>query len=120
MTAHLTDTAHYGITLLLATGSDAHLASLRAVAAEQGMSLDANGLQRGGKLVAAASENSIYSALGMQPVPPELREGRSEVAQALAGTLPELVTDEISPESFTRTPTALTGSIGLRPWRRPR
>jgi DNA polymerase (family X) len=93
LTAHLTDTAHYGITLLLATGSDAHLASLRAVAAEQGMSLDANGLQRGGKLVAAASEDSIYCALGMQPVPPELREGRSEVAQALAGTLPELVTD---------------------------
>jgi hypothetical protein len=30
----------------------------------------------------------------MQPVPPELREGRGEVAQALAGTLPELVTDE--------------------------
>ena len=94
LTAHLTDTAHYGITLLLATGSDAHLAPLRAVAAEQGMSLDANGLQRGGKLVAAASENAIYSALGMQPVPPELREGRSEVAQALAGTLPELMTDE--------------------------
>jgi DNA polymerase (family X) len=92
-TAHLTDTAHYGITLLLATGSDAHLASLRRVAAEQGMSLDANGLQRGGKLVAADSEESIYGALGMQPVPPELREGRSEVAQALAGTLPELVTD---------------------------
>ena len=30
----------------------------------------------------------------MQPVPPELREGRNEIAQALAGTLPELVTDD--------------------------
>ena len=29
----------------------------------------------------------------MQPVPPELREGHDEVARALAGTLPELVTD---------------------------
>jgi DNA polymerase (family X) len=29
----------------------------------------------------------------MQPVPPELREGRNEIAQALAGNLPELVTD---------------------------
>jgi hypothetical protein len=35
LTAHLTDAAHYGITLLLATGSDAHLASLRALAAER-------------------------------------------------------------------------------------
>ena len=91
---HLTDAAHYGVTLLLATGSDAHLASLRALAAERKMSLDENGLRRGGKLIAAASEDSIYKALGMQPVPPELREGRDEVARALAGTLPELVTDE--------------------------
>jgi DNA polymerase (family X) len=29
----------------------------------------------------------------MQPVPPELREGRNEIARALAGNLPELVTD---------------------------
>ena len=58
------------------------------------MSLDENGLRRGGKLIAAVSEDSIYKALGMQPVPPELREGRDEVARALAGTLPELVTDE--------------------------
>jgi DNA polymerase (family X) len=93
LTAHLIDAAHYGITLLLATGSDAHLASLRALAAERNMSLDENGLRRGGKLVAAASEDSIYKALGMQPVPPELREGRDEIARALAGTLPELVTD---------------------------
>jgi DNA polymerase (family 10) len=57
--AHLTDAAHYGITLLLATGSDAHLASLHAIAAERGMSLDANGLQRGGRLVAAASEDGV-------------------------------------------------------------
>jgi DNA polymerase (family X) len=94
LTAYLTDAAHCGITLLLATGSGAHLASLRALAAERYMSLDENGLRRGGKLIAAASEESIYKALGMQPVPPELREGRDEVARALAGTLPELVTDE--------------------------
>ena len=91
---HLTDAAHYGVTLLLATGSNAHLVSLRRIAAERNMSLDENGLRRGGKLIAAASEDSIYKALGMQPVPPELREGRDEVARALAGTLPELVTDE--------------------------
>ena len=93
LTAHLTDAAHYGITLLLATGSDAHLAALRALAAERNMILDEKGLRRGGKLVAAASEDSIYKALRMQPVPPELREGRDEVPRALAGTLPELVTD---------------------------
>ena len=93
LTARLTDAAHFGVTLLLATGSEAHLAGLRAIAASQSMSLDDDGLRRDGKLVAAASEDSIYRALGMQPVPPELREGRNEIAQALAGNLPELVTD---------------------------
>jgi DNA polymerase (family X) len=81
------------ITLLLATGSDAHVAGLRALAAERNMMLDEKGLRRGGKVVAAATEEAIYKALGMQTVPPELREGRDEIARALAGTLPELVTD---------------------------
>ena len=93
LTAHLTDAAHYGITLLLATGSDAHLGDLRALAAEKNMILDDKGLRRGGKMVAAATEEAIYKALGMQTVPPELREGRGEIARALAGKLPELVTD---------------------------
>ena len=93
LTAHLTDMAHYGITLLLATGSDSHLASLRALAPERNMSLDETGLRRGGKVVAAASEDGIYKALGMQPVPPQLREGRDEIARALFGKLPELVTE---------------------------
>jgi DNA polymerase (family X) len=93
LTAHLTDAAHYGITLLLATGSDAHVAGLRALAAERKLILDEKGLRRGGKVVAAATEEAIFKALGMQTVPPELREGRDEIARALAGTLPELVTD---------------------------
>jgi DNA polymerase (family X) len=57
------------------------------------MMLGEKGLRRGGKVVAAATEEAIYEALGMQTVPPELREGRDEIARALAGTLPELVTD---------------------------
>jgi len=93
LTAHLTDAAHYGITLLLATGSDAHVAGLRALAAERKLILDEKGLRRGGKVVAAATEEAIFKALGMGTVPPELREGRDEIARALVGTLPELVTD---------------------------
>jgi DNA polymerase (family 10) len=93
LAAHLTDAAHYGITLLLATGSKAHLAGLRKLAAKRSMTLEEKGLCRGGKIIATASEEDIYKALGMQPVPPELREGRDEIARALAGTLPELVID---------------------------
>jgi DNA polymerase (family X) len=57
LTARLTDAA-----LLLATGSEAHLAGLRAIAASRSMSLDDDGLRRDGKLVAASSEDSIYRA----------------------------------------------------------
>jgi DNA polymerase (family 10) len=91
--AHLTDAAHYGITLLLATGSDAHIAGLRALAADKQMILDEKGLRCGGKIVAAATEDAIYEALGMKNIPPELREGRDEIERALAGRLPKLVTD---------------------------
>jgi DNA polymerase (family X) len=57
------------------------------------MILDEKGLRRGRKVVAAATEEAIYKALGMQTIPPELREGRDEIARALAGALPELVLD---------------------------
>ena len=120
LTARLTDAAHFGVTLLLATGSEAHLAGLRAIAASQSMSLDDDGLRRDGKLVAAASEDSIYRALGMQPVPPELREGRNEIAQGLPETYPSLSPITISPGSSTRIPIAPTVSIRLRRWPRPR
>jgi DNA polymerase (family X) len=93
LTAHLTDAPHYGVTLLLATGSDAHVTGLRAVAGERNMILDEKGLRRGRKVVAAATEEAIYKALGIRIVPPELREGRDEIARALAGALPELVMD---------------------------
>ncbi len=81
------------ITLLLATGSQAHLAGLREVANKRNVTLEERGLCRGSKVVAAATEEQIYRALGMQPIAPELREGRDEIARALAGTLGELVTD---------------------------
>jgi DNA polymerase (family 10) len=93
LNTRLTDAAHFGITLLLATGSEGHLAALGTIAASRSMSLDEHGLRRGGKLLAAASEDGIYKALGMQPVPPELREGHNEISRALAGTLPDLVAD---------------------------
>ena len=94
LTVHLTDRAHAGVTLLLATGSAAHLEGLRALAAQKGMTLDAQGLRRGGAVVAAADEDGIYATLGLQPIPPELREGSDEIGLALTRKLPTLVTDD--------------------------
>jgi DNA polymerase beta thumb len=47
LTVHLTDKRHYGMTLLLATGSAQHIDELRALAARTGLTLDDDGLRRG-------------------------------------------------------------------------
>jgi DNA polymerase (family 10) len=90
---HLTDASRYGVALLLATGSQEHLAELQAIATGQGLIIDSDGLRRNREIIAAAAESEIYAALGMDFVEPELREGRGEVALALARSLPALVTD---------------------------
>ena len=85
---------HYGSVLLLATGSEDHIAGLRARAAVLGMTLGEDGLRKSGKRVAGSSEEDIYSSLGLSFIPPELREGRGEIERALEGKLPPLVTDD--------------------------
>jgi DNA polymerase (family X) len=92
-TIYLTDTSCYGITLLLATGSHAHLESLRALAKTRDLVLDESGLRRGRKIIASKDENVIYAALDLPFIEPELRESGNEVSLALEGRLSELVTD---------------------------
>ncbi|WP_407116177.1 PHP domain-containing protein [Bradyrhizobium sp. LMG 9283] len=85
----LSDRKHFGATLLFATGSAAHIEQLQAFAAEKGMRLKADGLQKGRTLV-AGEEAEIYRALGL----PFIGEGRGEIELALKGKLPKLVTDQ--------------------------
>src|SRR5439155_26659941 len=88
VSGHVTDARRFGVTLLLATGSEAHLSELRAYAAARGFALTPEGLRRGEEIVAAASEEEIFAALGLQFILPELREGRGEIAEAEAHRLP--------------------------------
>ena len=89
---HLTDRKHFGATLLHATGSAEHLDQLRTLAERKGMTLQADGLRKGQRLI-AAKEGDIYKALGLPFIEPELREGRGEIERAQKGELPKLVTD---------------------------
>jgi DNA polymerase (family 10) len=91
---HLSDKKHFGATLLFATGSDGHLAALRAFAGQRGFTLGEDGLRRGKKKLAATRETQIYAALGLPFIEPELREGGEEVALAVAGRLPQIVRDK--------------------------
>lgn len=82
---------HFGATLLFATGSEAHLNKLIALAREKGLTLTAEGLRRGKKLLPSATEAEIYAALRLQYIEPELREGLDEIELAKRGKLPQLV-----------------------------
>jgi len=72
------------------TGAKAHHVKLRGLARGRGFTLSEWGLERldGGGKVPIPSEDALYAALGMAPVPPELREDQGEVEAALAGAIP--------------------------------
>jgi DNA polymerase (family X) len=89
----VSDKRHFGESLLTATGSAAHLEQLQAFAWDKGYELKPDGLYRGKKLVASATEEDIYAALGLQFIEPELREGRNEIEKAANRALPMLVRD---------------------------
>jgi DNA polymerase (family X) len=80
-----------GTVLVQATGSEGHLRELAAWAADKGFGLNGAALWRGSQFVATPDEETFYQALGLSFVPPELREGRGEVAAAARGDLPRLV-----------------------------
>lgn len=76
LTLHGATPANWGTALVAATGSTAHLEELERV---------------GGMARRAKTEPEVYSTVGLTWVPPELREGRGEIAQAVRGELPRLV-----------------------------
>ena len=85
------DAAGFGAAWMLATGTPPHGERLKARAKERGLRLDDGGLWKGRKRVAGASEDDAFAALGLEPIPPELREGEAEVEAAAAKRLPRLV-----------------------------
>jgi DNA polymerase (family 10) len=73
----------YGVGQVFGTGSAEHLAQLAARASERGLTLTAQGLRGPGlRGQESESESALYQALGLKPIPPELRTGHGELAQA--------------------------------------
>jgi DNA polymerase (family 10) len=75
------------------TGSKSHNIALRDRAIGLGFKLNEYGLFRvaDGVCVAGATEAGIYEALGLDVIPPELREGRGEIEAAELHALPDLI-----------------------------
>jgi len=89
----LVDESEYGSALLYFTGSKEHNIHLRLMAKEKGWKISEYGLfhAKTNKRLGGETENQIYDALGINFIPPELREERGEIEWALKNKLPELI-----------------------------
>jgi len=85
--------ASYGAALQYFTGSKHHNVALRQRALKRGLTLSEYALLRleDNTVVASATEEAIYNALGLDYIPPELRENCGELEAAAQHTLPTLI-----------------------------
>jgi len=83
----------YGAMVQYFTGNKQHNIILRTFALEKGLSLSEYGIKdkKTGELKEFSTEKSFYEYLGVQYVPPELRQGANEVELAAKNKLPNLV-----------------------------
>ncbi len=83
----------YGAALLYFTGSKEHNVTLRGRAIKMGFTLNEYTLAtlKGERPVARATEEEIYAKLGLDFIPPELRENTGEIDAAAEHRLPKLV-----------------------------
>jgi DNA polymerase (family 10) len=81
----------YGAALHYFTGSRAHNIAIRRIAQQRGLKVNEYGVFRGTRRIAGEDEESVYRAVGLPYIPPELREDRGELEAARAGRLPKLV-----------------------------
>ena len=87
----LVDRQSLGAALQYFTGSQAHNIAVRQLGRQQGLKINEYGVYNLDKRVAGETESSIYEAVGLTYVPPELRENRGEIEASRQGRLPVLV-----------------------------
>lgn len=106
---HITSEQNFAAALARTTGSLEHVRELEAEAEDHGLTFKgftltkagakkskakASSSTRGASTFDLASEEEFYETLGLQYVPPEMREGRGEVEAAREGRLPRLISLE--------------------------
>ena len=82
----------FGSLLQHFTGSKSHNIQLRQLAQEKNLSLSEYGIKdKQGKLKKFSSEEKLYQVLGLDWIPPQLREARGEIKAAQSHKLPNLI-----------------------------
>ncbi|MFN3533521.1 MAG: DNA polymerase/3'-5' exonuclease PolX [Candidatus Brocadia sp.] len=81
----------FGAALQYFTGSKEHNIHLREIAKKKGLKISEYGIFKGDKKIGGQREEDVYKTLGMDWIPPELRENRGEIEAAQEGKLPKLI-----------------------------
>ena len=83
---------NFGAALQYFTGSKDHNVNVRKIAMAKGYKLNEYGLfDRKGKELPCGDEETLYERLGLQVMPPEMRENRGEIELAKEHRIPRLV-----------------------------
>jgi DNA polymerase (family X) len=96
----------FGNLLQHLSGSKDHNVALREAAVKAGLKVSEYGIEElaTGEVMRTRDEAEVYRRLGMDWVPPELRENRGEIEAARAHALPDLVTlDQIRGDLHSHT-----------------
>lgn len=97
----------YGAQLQYFTGSKQHNVELRTLALEKNLSINEYGIKnlKTGKVINCATEQELYAELGLEFIPPEMREARGEIELAKSHAIPDLVTlSDIKGDIHTHSP----------------
>lgn len=81
----------WGSALQYFTGSKEHSVQLRKIAISKGLRLNEWGVFKGDKHIAGATEEEVYNTLGLQWIPPEMRENAGEIELGRQDKVPKLV-----------------------------
>ncbi|MDN5317785.1 MAG: polymerase [Thermoanaerobacterium sp.] len=76
------------------TGSKEHNTAMRHRAKQMGIKMNEYGLFKDDLLVKCHDEDDIFKSLGLQYIPPELRENMGEIEAAEKGLLPVLIDEK--------------------------
>ncbi len=85
------DPSCYGAALVYFTGSKQHNIELRTLGLDRGLKINEYGVFRGKRRVAGRTEEDVYRSVGLDWIPPELREASGELELARQGKLPTLI-----------------------------
>jgi DNA polymerase (family X) len=102
----MVDPGLFGNLLQHLSGSKDHNVALREAAVKAGLKVSEYGIEElaTGEVMRTRDEAEVYQRLGMDWVPPELRENRGEIEAARAHALPDLVTlDQIRGDLHSHT-----------------